>query len=774
MKAIVMAGGEGARLRPLTGGRPKPMVELLGKPVLEHTVALLKKHGITDICFTLRYLPRIIEDHFGGGEDFGVKIEHRVEETPLGTAGGVRACADFAAGEDVLVLSGDAVCDFDLKKCVDFHKNTGAEATVVLYEHPEPTEYGLVITDPDGRITAFLEKPSWDRVMTNQINTGIYILSPRVLEEIPEGEPCDFGHDLFPRLLAAGRGLYGVAAEGYWCDVGTPEAYRQCCRDVLNGHVDLSIDAARLADGVWSQEPLTDVTLHPPVYVGSRCRVAPGVTLGPHTVLSDDSRVGKGAVIRDSILNGVQIGANAKIGGAVIGRGSIIADRAEINKGCVIGDGVHVGRGSVLAPGVRIWSGRNVPDGCRVTKSLIGESSDTKVGVGTDGCARGAYPSELSPETVMAYGAVLGSLGRVGVAHTGGEAARLLASALGCGITGAGGECCALDATFEAELASSCGIFFLGAAVFIRQNGPDMELTFLDGVGLPIGSALRRKLESSRDSDYPHVVGDAVGSTNHVTGTGQAYLSGLTAAVREMVRSNKRLVLAVNGGGAENRTLRRALELLGHKVTEPAKGVPTFSVPRGGFALTATDERGRVLDATQMLALTADAAMRLGTRELAIPADAPDAIKKLAKKYGCSLRPVTPEDKEAAWFYARQRYLLDGVYAAAVIVSAMAGDGVELSHLYDRIPRFAVATRRVDVACSRAKAMRLLAAGIPEMATEIASGLTMETPRGRMRITPSADGAALELRGEGENAEIARELCGDFERLARDIAKENP
>lgn len=244
MKAIIMAGGQGTRLRPVTGQRPKPMVPLLGRPLMEHILLLLKKHGFTDICATLRYRAGDITDYFGDGSAWGVRLCYRVEESPLGTAGGVKNCADFCAGEDVLVISGDAACDFDLTALMERHRHGGAAVTLALYRHPEPLRYGLAVTDEGDLVRAFVEKPPWSRVVTDLVNTGIYVLSPRVLEAIPSGQPCDFGKDLFPALLSRGELLQGVPMEGYWCDVGTPLSYYQCCVDALEGRLQLDLPEA--------------------------------------------------------------------------------------------------------------------------------------------------------------------------------------------------------------------------------------------------------------------------------------------------------------------------------------------------------------------------------------------------------------------------------------------------------------------------------------------------------------------------------------------------
>lgn len=235
MKAIILAGGEGKRLKPVTGPLPKPMVPILGKPILERILELLAAHGIREVCVTLKYNPRPIVEHFGNGSRLGMRVTYSLEKNALGTAGGVKACQDFWKGEDFLVISGDAACDFDLTRLMQAHQTARPAATIALYPHPNPLQYGLVLSDKSGKILQFTEKPNWDHVVTNLINTGVYILTPHALDYVPEDTPCDFGKELFPALLAYEEPLHGVIMEGYWRDIGTPKAYYQCCLDALDG-----------------------------------------------------------------------------------------------------------------------------------------------------------------------------------------------------------------------------------------------------------------------------------------------------------------------------------------------------------------------------------------------------------------------------------------------------------------------------------------------------------------------------------------------------------
>src|SRR5207245_9162709 len=258
-QAVVMAGGEGSRLRPLTINRPKPMVPIVDKPCLGHIFELLKRHGIEESFVTLQYLASVIQQRYGDGGRIGMRLRYSVEETPLGTGGSVRQITPDLDGT-FLVISGDALTDIDLSKVIAFHKERKAAVTLTLYHVPNPLEYGVVITNEDGRITKFLEKPSWGEVFSDTINTGIYVIEPRVLQRYAIGEAFDFSKDLFPQLLADGEPLYGYVASGYWTDVGSIAEYSRATADLLQG--------------TMTAEPL-GVEILPGVFAGGEVEIEP-------------------------------------------------------------------------------------------------------------------------------------------------------------------------------------------------------------------------------------------------------------------------------------------------------------------------------------------------------------------------------------------------------------------------------------------------------------------------------------------------------------------
>lgn len=249
MKAVILSGGEGRRLRAVTGDTPKPLSHICGRSMLEHIIRLLRKNGFDEVCLAVKYRYEDIMAEIGDGSALGVKVQYRIESEPLGTAGAVKNCADFYGDEDFLVISGDAACDFDLRSLMEEHKSRGAAATIGLYRCSEPLRFGLAVTDSEGWVRSFVEKPEWERVVSDLVNTGIYVLSPKAMEYVPAGEKYDFGKELFPLMLSRGEKLLGRVCEGYWCDVGTPLSYYSCCADALRGRLKVELAEEFMPNG---------------------------------------------------------------------------------------------------------------------------------------------------------------------------------------------------------------------------------------------------------------------------------------------------------------------------------------------------------------------------------------------------------------------------------------------------------------------------------------------------------------------------------------------
>jgi NDP-sugar pyrophosphorylase family protein len=340
MKAVILAGGEGTRLRPLTLTLPKPVVPVVDRPFLRHQLDLLAGAGVREVVFSVAYRPERVQAVFGDGSAFGVHIRYAVEDVPLGTGGAVRNALPLL-DERTIVLNGDVLTDVDLAGVVARHDAEGASATILLTPVPNPAAYGLVETDPDGRVRRFLEKPQPEQITTNTINAGIYVLETRVLDLMPEGVNYSIERGFFPALLARGDRVLGPVHRGYWIDIGTPEKYLQVNRDILNRRFSVDLDGSPRAEGFVHPSALVsqDALLDGHFYVGPGCEVEGGARLGPDAVLVADVRVRAGATLRDSVLwRGVEAGPGCDVQGSLIGPG-IRLGRSSVLRSAVLGEG---------------------------------------------------------------------------------------------------------------------------------------------------------------------------------------------------------------------------------------------------------------------------------------------------------------------------------------------------------------------------------------------------------------------------------------------------
>ncbi|MDP8940678.1 MAG: NDP-sugar synthase [Actinomycetota bacterium] len=373
MKAVIMAGGKGTRLRPLTSNQPKPMISIANKPCMEHIVNLLKRHGFEEIVTTLGFMPEVIEDYFGDGSEWGVKMDHSIEDEPMGTAGSVKLAEDSLTGR-FIVVSGDALTDADLSKAVEFHEERGAEATLVLQQVDDPSEFGIVVVDDEGRVERFLEKPDPDEVFSYTANTGIYVLEPGILEEIPADEEYDFADDLFPKLLDEGRSVYGYVTEkAYWEDIGNIDQYLDAQKAVLAGEVNgIEIPGERHEGDVYlgSGVETAEDALEGPVVVGNGVRIASGAHVGPYSVLGSNVSVESGAkIIGSTVAEGSVIGA-AELDGALVGRSCKVGANARLLEDSALGDNVTVGEAATVEAGVSVFPEKTVGEGSTVSEDV--------------------------------------------------------------------------------------------------------------------------------------------------------------------------------------------------------------------------------------------------------------------------------------------------------------------------------------------------------------------------------------------------------------------
>lgn len=355
MQAVILVGGEGTRLRPLTYGTPKPMIPLFGVPFLERTIARLRGAGVAEVILAAGYLPQAIIDHFGDGSEVGLRVAYVIEEQPLGTAGALRNVADRLSGA-FFVLNGDVLTSLDLRAMLAYHEAKGGDGVIHAIRVEDPSAFGCLVHDAAGRISRFVEKPPRDEAPTDEINAGTYLLERRVLDRIPQGRAVSIERQTFPELLADGGALYAYTTDDYWLDIGRPEQYVQAHGDVLTGKLTLpSLAGARGGTMFLSAAAGTPPNVRPPSFIGEGVRIEAGATVGPYAVLGDGCRIEAGAEVRESVLwEDVTVEPRARVVGAILASHVRVGRDAAINAGAVIGHDVHVEPGTIVDANARV------------------------------------------------------------------------------------------------------------------------------------------------------------------------------------------------------------------------------------------------------------------------------------------------------------------------------------------------------------------------------------------------------------------------------------
>lgn len=505
MKAVVMAGGEGTRLRPMTANQPKPLLPLVNRPIMEHVLRLLKKHGFSETVVTVQFLAALIRNYFGDGEELGMSLSYATEEIPLGTAGSVKNAEEALRDGRFLVISGDALTDIDLTDMVRFHERNGALVTIGLKRVPNPLEFGIIIVDDEGRVQRFLEKPTWGQVFSDTVNTGIYVMEPEVLDHVAAGEPVDWSGDVFPKLLAEGAPLFGYVADCYWEDVGTHENYLKAQADMLSGQVGIDIEGFEMSPGVWVAEGAevdSEAVLKGPLYIGDYAKVEAGVELREFTVLGSNVVVKEGAFLHRAIVHdNVFVAPSTNLRGCVIGKNTDIMAGARVEEGAIVGDECVIEAEAYVSSGVKVYPFKTIEAGAVVNTSVIWESRGQRNLFGPHGVS-GLVNVEITPELAVrlasAYATTLKKGTKVVTGRDGSRAARTLKRAVISALTAGAINVQDLEATpltvarFETGRAGSAG------GVYIRTTLGDpqgVDIIFLDPDGADLSQAAQRKLE---------------------------------------------------------------------------------------------------------------------------------------------------------------------------------------------------------------------------------------------------------------------------------------
>jgi mannose-1-phosphate guanylyltransferase/phosphomannomutase len=677
MKAVIMAGGEGTRLRPLTSNAPKPMLPIVNRPMMEHIVQLLQRHGFDEIVVTVAFMANHIRNYFGDGSELGVRMVYATEESPLGTAGSVRNARD-ELGERFLVISGDVLTDVDLGAIVRFHEERGALATIGLTPVEDPLEFGIVITRDDGSIERFLEKPTWGQVFSDTINTGIFVLEPEVFDYIAPDRPVDFSSEVFPKLLEEGRPLYGAVVEGYWEDVGTLDAYVGAHKDVLDGRVQLDLPGFEISDGVYVGEGADihpDARVDGPAIVGDYCRIEAGARLGEYSVLGTNVRVRKGADLQRAVVHdNTYIGEGVRLRGTTVGRACDLRNGVRGEEGVVLGDECFIGEQAVLSAGVKVYPFKTVEAGAIVNSSIVWESRGSRSlfgRLGVAGLANVDVTPELATRVAMAFATTLKKDSTVITSRDSSRSARMLKRAMMAGLNAAGVNVRDLEVASVPVTRFAVGRPDADAGITIRLDESDPQsivIRFFGSSGADLTETGQRKIERLFLREdfrrvFPGEIGDIAYPPRHL----EAYSTALESAVDvDCIAGGGFKVVVDYSYGAASFVMPNVLSKLGADVLAvnpftSTTGVMGFDrdehatrvaslvrasganlgavIDPGGELLTLVDDTGHVLsDDEALLAYVALVSADLDGGTIALPLSVTSHAEGLAERNGIDVR----------------------------------------------------------------------------------------------------------------------------------------
>ena len=674
MKAIIMAGGQGTRLRPLTSNQPKPMIRIANLPCMEHIVNLLARHAFTDIGVTLQFMPEEIQDYFGDGSDWGVNLRYSIEDAPAGTAGSVKMAEQQLDlhGERLLIISGDALTDADLSQVVRFHEEKRAEVTMVLKSVENPLDFGIVITEEDGRISRFLEKPAWGQVFSDAVNTGIYLLEPSVMDEIPDPEEgeYDFSKELFPKLLERGRPLYGFVTDAYWEDIGTLEQYASAQRAVLDGRVrGVRPPGTRLREDIYvgRRAQVDDEELEGPVVIGDNVRVDEGAKIRPYTVVGNNVVVSAGSTVeRTVIAEGTYVGEGAELIDTLIGRNSYVQPRARILERSALGDDVIVGEGATISPEVKVYPHKTIESGANVTQSLIYETMGLRT-VFKGGIVSGRFNVDLTPEFVIrlssSFGTTLDPGAVVTLGRDSSASAVVAKRAMTAALLGTGVNVRDLRAAHAGVVRHDvlAGKSSAGAHVRAGEDPDDVEILFFSSDATPMTESDQRGVEKVFVREeyrraYASEVGDLIfpgraveqyverleRAANREKTSGATIVVDFAGGVASLVASRVFSRLGINAvvmegftnanaaGAAARMNLQESLERVS-RIVPTVEAVFGCVVDPTGEDVHFVDDRGEFIPPDVMLACLMD---RLRPRKVVLPVNLSHGYARLVKEGG--------------------------------------------------------------------------------------------------------------------------------------------
>lgn len=822
MQAVIMAGGFGTRLKPLTNNAPKPMIHVANKPMMEHVINLLKKHGIDDLIILLYVQPEVIKNYFKDGADFGVKIEYVIAEEDYGTAGAVKNVEKIIKDDDFLVISADIITDINLSKPMDFHSSRNSYATIILTRVENPLPYGIVITDSEGRITKFLEKPTWSEVFSDTINTGIYILNKKTLKLISEKSEFDFSKDLFPILLKEDKNLFGYISSGYWRDVGTLSEYRQSHLDIISGKIDLNIEGEILSKNNLKigERSIIDISCDAEnsifgkdVHVSQNCKIK-------NCVIGDGCSIGENSIISGSVVGkNSKIGTNCEIQEAIIGYKSTIGRNAFIGSGAVISDVCNIGNEAVINPNVKIWPFKNVEDGAILSESLIWSdkwSANIFGQFGITGLANLEITPEFASKLGAAFGATMGKNRTISISRDSHKTSRLFSRAMMSGVLSVGVNVNDFSDTPISIVRYQAKQFKSYGGIHVRKHPFDKKLLnikFFDSNGLDLSPVSEQKIERLFfREDYARVGSEETGEIFYPTHGTEYYTDGFldTIDVDKIIKRKFKIVIDYSYGSSSKifpaiigrlgidsvhlnanldqtkitkteREFKKSLKDLSSIVRSINADLGIF-MDNGGEKIYLCDENGDNIDGNTALSLMALLVMKTEKKDrtISVPTNSSFNLLKMAKDYdfevvmsknsssalmekSANSNVYFAGDNEGGYIYSKFMPAFDGMYSSIKLLEMLAKlDSTiknELRYIEPTYFEYKMIPCPTEL---KGFIMRKFIERYRDDNALFVDGIKLVKPNGWVLAYPTSEGAHFEIFSESKEKEDALALINQF------------
>lgn len=828
MKAVIMAGGFGTRLRPLTSNIPKPMVPMVNKPIMEHIVELLKTHNIKDIVSTLFYQPDAITGYFGDGSAFGINMQYRKAEADYGTAGSVRNAKDFL-DERFFVISGDVLTDFDLTAALRFHEEKKAKATLLLTRVTNPLQFGVVLTKEDGKITRFLEKPSWGEVFSDTINTGIYIIEPEVLDLIPEKQEFDFSKNLFPLLLKRDLGLYGYIAKGYWKDIGSLNEYQDAHMDALRGDVKLHIEGTKKENLILGEGTTVETDprhLTGTSIIGKNCRIHNGAVIS-NSVIGDDCEIFPGGIIRNSIIwKKSKIGTRSELSLDVIGAGCTINDDVVILENVFIGDSCIIGKRSKLLSNIKIWPDKSIEDGSIVTRSLVWEDRWLRE-LFTDARVTGLSNIEISPEfgakLGAAFGALVGAGSTVVTSRDSDNVSRMMNRAIMSGLMSAGVHCIDLRTTsipivrHELRTGNERGGIHVRKSPFDRNSS---DIIFFDAQGKDLPSNKTKSMERLFfGEDFNRAHHNQVGSISFPERTTESYIqrfletlntdaiqsaslklvidysNGIASTIFPNILGNMNVQVVALNAYLDSRKITRTKEEFEESLRQLAYVVTSLKYDvgcmfdAGAEKIFIVDKQGNIIDSDRLLTLMVKflALAKNDITKFAVPISASGEIDLIAKDF--NLEVVKTRDSHLAlmdaatdkqikfvggtkggFIFNEFLFASDGMYSVSKLLECIAKTKKRIDQLDKETPRLFFIKKNISCPWHmKGRIMRKLTEQSERIPRDLIEGIKLYpsdlSEHTSILLSPDRARPMFHINAESSDVGVAEHLANEYETL---------